>query len=108
MQRISDDPEGVVCGPPVEVAVGRDEALASLCRALGHPTRVAIVRRLRATSACVSDIVGALPLAQSTVSQHLKVLKEAGLVRGEAEGLRVCYCLEPGALDSMRALLEVL
>jgi len=115
MKSSSNDLPGADCcpaaaSPPAwpESPGGRDEALAALSKALGHPARVAIVRQLGATNACVSDIVGALPLAQSTVSQHLKVLKEAGLVRGEVEGPRVCYCLEPGALASMRALLEEL
>ncbi len=86
----------------------RDALLANLAKALGHPVRVAIVRQLREASACVTDIVGGLPLAQSTVSQHLKVLKEAELIRGEVEGPRVSYCLEPRGLRALTALVEEL
>ena len=99
----SDSPAGSC---PPESLEDRDAALAAFAKALGHPVRVAILRRLRGTDACVSDIVAGLPLAQSTVSQHLKVLKEAGLIRGEVEGLRVCYCLEPSALVCFGDLLE--
>lgn len=83
-----------------------DEELARLARALAHPARVRIVRLLDAKNACVcGELVGALPLAQSTVSQHLKVLKQAGLVQGEIDGPRVCYCLVPGALKRLRMLV---
>src|SRR5512147_1839880 len=78
---------------PVEGAEA-DEELATLAKALGHPARVQIVRLLVRREACIcGDIVDELPLAQSTVSQHLKVLKEAGLIRGEIDGPRVCYCV---------------
>jgi ArsR family transcriptional regulator len=83
-----------------------DEELASLAKALGHPVRVKIVRLLIRKNACIcGDIVEELPLAQSTVSQHLKVLKDAGLIRGEVDGPRVCYCIEPRALRRLRALV---
>jgi ArsR family transcriptional regulator len=83
-----------------------DEELASLSKALGHPARVKIVRILIRKDACVcGDIVDELPLAQSTVSQHLKVLKEAGLIRGDVDGPRVCYCIEPRALRRLKALV---
>ena len=86
-----------------------DEELATLAKALGHPARVKIVRILIQKNACIcGDIVGELPLAQSTVSQHLKVLKEAGLVRGEVDGPRVCYCIEPRSLRRLRALVGAL
>ena len=82
-----------------------DEELALLAKAVGHPARVQILRLLARRTTCVcGDIVDELPLAQSTVSQHLKVLKEAGLVRGEIDGPRVCYCLEPRTLRRFRAL----
>ncbi len=103
------------CGPapakeepdlrPVE---GReaDEELATLAKALGHPTRVQILRLLVRREACIcGDIVDELPLAQSTVSQHLKVLKEAGLIRGEIDGPRVCYCIEPRTLRRFKSLI---
>lgn len=83
-----------------------DEELATLSRALGHPARVKIVRILLRKTTCIcGDIVDELPLAQSTVSQHLKVLKEAGLIRGDVDGPRVCYCIEPRALRRLRALV---
>ncbi|KYF56971.1 ArsR family transcriptional regulator [Sorangium cellulosum] len=83
-----------------------DEELASLSKALGHPARVKIVRILIRENSCVcGDIVDELPLAQSTVSQHLKVLKEAGLIRGDVDGPRVCYCIEPRALRRLKALV---
>jgi len=83
-----------------------DEELALLSKALGHPARVQIMRLLVRREACVcGDIVDELPLAQSTVSQHLKVLKDAGLIRGEIDGPRVCYCVEPRALRRLRALI---
>ena len=86
-----------------------DEELAALAKALGHPARVRILRILLRRDSCVcGDIVDELPLAQSTVSQHLKVLKEAGLIRGEVDGPRVCYCVEPAALRRLRALVGAL
>ena len=90
---------------PVE-GVEADEELAGLAKALGHPARVQIMRLLVRRNACIcGDIVEELPLAQSTVSQHLKVLKEAGLVKGEIDGPRVCYCVEPRALRRLKALV---
>jgi ArsR family transcriptional regulator, arsenate/arsenite/antimonite-responsive transcriptional repressor len=83
-----------------------DEELAELAKAIGHPARVQILRLLvRRTSCVCGDIVDELPLAQSTVSQHLKVLKEAGLIRGEVDGPRVCYCIEPRVLRRLKALV---
>lgn len=80
--------------------------LAELAKALGHPARVQILQLLIARTACIcGDIVEVLPLAQSTVSQHLKVLKEAGLIQGEIDGPRVCYCVQPAALAEFKALV---
>ena len=82
-----------------------DEELAALAKALGHPARVQILRLLVRRESCIcGDIVDELPLAQSTVSQHLKVLKDAGLIRGDIDGPRVCYCVEPGTLRRLKAL----
>ncbi len=90
---------------PVE-GTKADEELALLAKAIGHPARVQIMRLLVRREACVcGDIVDELPLAQSTVSQHLKVLKDAGLIRGEIDGPRVCYCVEPRAMRRMKALI---
>jgi len=83
-----------------------DAELALLAKAVGHPARVQILRLLLRRQTCVcGDIVDELPLAQSTVSQHLKVLKDAGLIRGEIDGPRVCYCVEPRTLRRLRALM---
>jgi DNA-binding transcriptional ArsR family regulator len=91
---------------PVE-GPAADEDLALLAKALGHPARVQIMRLLTRRDACIcGDIVDELPLAQSTVSQHLKVLKDAGLIRGEVDGPRVCYCIEPATLARAKALVE--
>ncbi len=73
----------------------RDNRLAKYAKALSHPARVAILRLLIEKQACVcGDIVDELPLSQSTVSQHLKELKEAGLIKGDIEGVRICYCID--------------
>lgn len=80
--------------------------MAILAKALGHPARIQIVRLLACRTTCVcGDIVDELPLSQSTVSQHLKVLKEAGIIRGEIDGPRVCYCLNPRTLRRLKALV---
>lgn len=84
-----------------------NERLAELAKAIGHPARVAILRLLLRTEGCiVGTIVDQLPLAQSTVSQHLKQLKSAGLVRGEVDGPRVCYCVEPAGVAALKALVK--
>ena len=90
--------------------IGReDEELARLAKALGHPARVAIVRMLLARGECMcGGIVDRLPLAQATVSQHLKVLKEAGWIQGEIDGPRVCYCAAPGTGERFTQLMESL
>ncbi len=86
-----------------------DEELALLAKALGHPARVKILRLLARRSECLcGEIVHELPLAQSTVSQHLKILKDAGLVRGTVDGPRVCYCLSPQTLRRAKALVAAL
>jgi ArsR family transcriptional regulator len=78
---------------------GNDERFAQLAQALGHPARIAIIRLLQERQTCIcGEIVEVLPLAQSTVSQHLKVLKDAGWIQGEVDGPRVCYCLDPDTL----------
>lgn len=93
---------------PVSPA-SNDIALAQLADALGHPARVAIIRLLKEREICVcGEIVEVLPLAQSTVSQHLKVLKSAGWIQGEVDGPRVCYCLDPQALEKFEALIAEL
>ena len=102
-----------ICPPgktnPSTLPTATDEQLAELAEALGHPARVAIIRLLKERQVCVcGEIVEVLPLAQSTVSQHLKVLKQAGWIQGEVDGPRVCYCLDPQTLALFRELIETL
>ena len=76
--------------------------LAEAAKALGHPARLAILQTLAKRGACVcGEVVDELPLAQATVSQHLKALKAAGLVRGEVDGPRSCYCVDGTALRAL-------
>jgi ArsR family transcriptional regulator, arsenate/arsenite/antimonite-responsive transcriptional repressor len=85
------------------------EELAKLAWAVAHPARVKILSILLARSTCVcGELVDALPLAQSTVSQHLKILKESGLVQGEIDGPKVCYCVNPPAFARLKALVAAL
>ncbi|MEO6454117.1 MAG: metalloregulator ArsR/SmtB family transcription factor [Ginsengibacter sp.] len=73
----------------------RQNELAMLAKALGHPARIAILDHLLKVDACIcGDIVTELPLAQPTISQHLKELKNAGLIKGEIEGNSICYCID--------------
>lgn len=93
--------------PPVDPREDPDEALARLAKALGHPLRVGILRILLERDECmVSTMVGHLPRAQATVSQHLKVLRDAGLVYGEVDGPRICYCADRRRLGRLRELLR--
>lgn len=83
--------------------------LAEYAKALSHPARVAILTMLAETGVCVcGEIVGELPLAQATVSQHLKVLKEAGLVKGEIDGPRSCYCVDPEGIAAFKRAMDTL
>lgn len=80
--------------------------MAELAKALGHPARIAILGILAKRQECIcGDITNELPLAQSTVSQHLKALKKAGVVKGEVEGVRVCYCINEKAAGELKELL---
>jgi ArsR family transcriptional regulator, arsenate/arsenite/antimonite-responsive transcriptional repressor len=82
------------------------EDLAKLTWALAHPARVRIVRLLLNRTACMcGEIVEEMPLAQSTVSQHLKILKESGLVQGEIDGPRVCYCINKETMTKLKKLI---
>ncbi len=86
-----------------------DQRLAEMAKALSHPARVAILRMLAKRGTCVcGEIVEDLPLSQSTVSQHLKALKEAGLIRGTIEGPRSCYCLDAPAFEAAVKTLNAL
>ena len=91
--------------PPSSLA--DDARHAALAKALGHPARVRILRHLLAADACMCGAIqDVVPLAQSTVSQHLKVLKQAGLIVGEIDGPRVCYSPARTALAELTALLH--
>ncbi|MEX1125812.1 MAG: metalloregulator ArsR/SmtB family transcription factor [Acidimicrobiia bacterium] len=111
---MSDQPE---CGPTdccleqdvPALPANPDEAIARLAKALAHPARVRILRLLLSRASCTcGEVVAELPLAQATVSQHLKVLKEAGLVEGRVDGSRSCYCANPHYVSHLRELLETL
>ena len=77
--------------------------LATLLKALGHPARIAIIEFLLASEHCIcGDIVNELPLAQPTISQHLKELKNAGIIKGNIEGNAICYCIEQDSMDQLK------
>ncbi len=82
---------------------------AQIAKALGHPARIAILKILAQRSTCFcGDITEILPLAQSTVSQHLKALKSAGLINGTVEGVKTCYCLNPDGIRELQSVLSEL
>jgi DNA-binding transcriptional ArsR family regulator len=81
--------------------------LAILAKAIGHPARIAIIEYLLKTDSCIcGDIVNELPLAQPTVSQHLKELKNAGLIKGNIEGTSICYCLNEEGFLPLKGFFE--
>jgi len=82
------------------------DELAKLAWAIAHPARIAIVRFLIGRDTCMcGEIVSSLPLAQSTVSQHLKILKQAQLIQGQVDGPKVCYCINQKMLDRLKTLV---
>ena len=92
------DAESIPFVKTIETLTSEEERAAEIFRALGNPARIRIVTELARRNVCMTgDLVDVLPLAQSTVSQHLKVLKDAGIVRGSIEGDQ-CYCLDEGVL----------
>lgn len=100
-----------VSGPPMPLREDpeADAALAAAAKALSHPVRVRILRMLAQREARMcSHIVDELPLAQSTVSEHLRILRQAGLIRANERGPRVSYCIEPAALVRLKSLMEAL
>ena len=83
----------------------KENRIAELAKAMGHPARVAILLYLVKKNSCVcGDIVDELPLSQSTVSQHLKELKRVGILQGEIEGTKTCYCIDPKVWNEMGGL----
>lgn len=84
-----------------------NESLAVLAKALGHPARIGIVRLLHEKRSCIGcDIVDEVGLAQSTTSEHLRILKAAGIITGEIDGPRICYSLNPAALRPLQSFLQ--
>jgi ArsR family transcriptional regulator len=87
----------------------KQNQIAILSKALGHPARVAIIEYLMSVDKCIcGDIVNELPLAQPTVSQHLKELKNAGLIKGNIEGNAICYCIDESALETLQSYFAVI
>ncbi len=87
----------------------KDNKLARYAKALAHPARIAILKILLKKNACIcGDIVEILPLSQSTVSQHLKELKDAGLIKGDIEGARICYCIDRKEWETAKKYLNEL
>ena len=85
----------------------KDNRVAKYAKALSHPARIAILKLLIKKQACIcGDIVNELPLSQSTVSQHLKELKDAGLIKGDIEGAKVCYCIDEKEWNTAKNLLN--
>ncbi|MEY3194082.1 MAG: hypothetical protein RIQ78_178 [Bacteroidota bacterium] len=90
-----------------EVFEQEDQDLANCAKALAHPARIAILKELAKRKSCVcGEIVDVLPLAQSTVSQHLKALLQAGLIKGTVSGKKSCYCINPEAFKQFEGLLS--
>ena len=81
--------------------------LAILTKALGHPARIAIIEYILKVNSCIcGDIVNELPLAQPTVSQHLKELKNAGLIKGSVEGNSICYCINESGFEKFKSFFQ--
>jgi DNA-binding transcriptional ArsR family regulator len=92
-----------------EEFTNKDNKISKYAKALAHPARIAILNVLIKNQTCVcGDIVDELPLSQSTVSQHLKELKEAGLIKGDIEGSKVCYCIDEKEWDNAKSYLNKL
>jgi ArsR family transcriptional regulator, arsenate/arsenite/antimonite-responsive transcriptional repressor len=108
-ERACCPPAAPASGPVPSTGEDFERELSTLAKALGHPMRVRILRLLADRTGCVcGDIVDEVGLAQSTVSQHLAVLKEAGLIHGEVAGPRVCYCLAPDMVRRFKMLIIAL
>lgn len=90
-----------------EIFTEKQNRLATMMKALAHPARIAIIQQLIRTKACIcGDLVEELGLAQATISQHLKELKNAGLIKGTIEGTSVCYCIDDKAWKQCKRELE--
>jgi len=92
-----------------EIFTDKQNRLAQMLKALAHPARIAIIQQLLKTNACVcGDLVDELGLAQATISQHLKELKNAGLIQGTIEGTSVCYCIDPKVWKQYKKEMDAL
>ena len=92
-----------------EVFSESQNELAEMAKAIGHPARIAILQYLSRQDNCVcGSIVDEIGLAQATVSQHLKALKQAGLIQGTVSGAKTCYCINPTAIEKLRQNLNTL
>ena len=90
-----------------EIFSDKQNKLAQMMKALGHPARIAIIQYLIKSQACIcGDLVSELGLAQATISQHLKELKNVGLIQGTIDGTSVCYCIEPKVWNQYRSAFE--
>src|SRR5215211_4718113 len=90
-----------------EIFTEKQNKLAQMLKALAHPARIAIIQQLVKANACIcGDLVNELGLAQATISQHLKELKNAGLIRGTIEGTSVCYCIDEKTWKQYRAAFD--
>ena len=84
----------------------KQNELANIAKVLAHPARIAILQHLVKANSCIcNDLVGELGLAQPTISQHLKELKQMGLIQGSIEGTSVCYCIDPKVWDKYKKLI---
>jgi ArsR family transcriptional regulator len=105
-----DDRMSAVKAPdpvPASRAPVNNENIALLAKAIGHPARVGILRLLHEKQSCIGcDIVDEIGLAQSTISEHLRILKAAEIITGDIERPRVCYSLNPAALEPLRRFLD--
>jgi DNA-binding transcriptional ArsR family regulator len=90
-----------------EFFTAEQNKLAEIAKALGHPARIAILDHLMKVNACIcGDIVEELPLSQPTISQHLKELKNAGLIQGNVEGNSICYCIHPESIELINNYIQ--
>ncbi|PZR29960.1 MAG: transcriptional regulator [Citrobacter freundii] len=90
-----------------EIFTDKQNKLAQMMKALGHPARIAIIQHLIKAQACIcGELVDELGLAQATISQHLKELKNVGLIQGNIEGTSVCYCIDPKVWNQYRVALN--
>jgi DNA-binding transcriptional ArsR family regulator len=92
-----------------DLFTSEENELAIVLKALGHPARIAIMNYLAKMNECIcGDLVNELPLAQPTISQHLKELKNAGLIQGTIEGTSICYCINPDVFEKVKSFIELL